>query len=329
MKKTRIATCALFVLLSILVSLFSIVPVKADGVNNASVLYSTDWLMQPEELNYIQWAFNDIYNLFAQQQIYYYYYWWPWYPWYVEPVYGHLRNYKSQTSTSLVQGQIVDCEANHEFSTAFYFGHMNLRSVGYPYPWYSYGFRWQAAPDAGSANTVWDSDVYYSPTVDNHHFVFLWVCNNGNVGGAENPLYGMPICWTRHNLSLDGYGDPNIPGDPDGSGYSFIGFQEASPTLSEDMIVGGPHGTNKFKHWLVFFYYYALSGYSVHDALWWASWAAGYLGGWLDGANRLSQGDKYWFPGGGGKPAGEYWGKMRIYGDGNIYLPISHEVWSW
>lgn len=83
--------------------------------------------------------------------------------------------------------------------------------------------------------------------------------------------------------------------------------------------------TSIYKHWLVFFYYYALweAPYrrDVYGALDQASKQAGYNDGWTDQYNRLSQGYYYWWPGGGGTSNGTFWGKMRTWGDYGIYLP--------
>ena len=165
-------------------------------------------------------------------------------------------------------------------------------------------------------NTIWDRENVSYYTIDNHRFVFLWVCNNGNVAGNSTPILGMPYCWTKQgDLSPDGYGNP------DSRQYCFIGFENASVTLMEGM--GTYNGTteNTYKYWLTFFYYYVLNGNTINQSLDLASRAVGYADGWTDGNNRLSQGYNYTWYGGGGQPPGTSWGKMRIYGNGSIYLP--------
>jgi hypothetical protein len=302
--------------------------IKADGGWFASDLYSTQWLMTDQELNNITQAFDQIYNLFAQRRVYQLIYWpnYGWVYWPVAYTYGHLRNYKFQTTSELVTQQITHCESYHEFSTVFYYGHMNFQNVGLPWPEYSYGFREQAAPLAQSANTVWDTSIYDAtyPTAshNNHKFVFLWVCHNGNTNGYVPPVHGMPRCWTQQpNLSWDGYGDPSLPGGPDSRPYCFIGFKNASAMFSDEMGRSGPYGPQIYKYWAVFFYYYALNGYTINAALDQASINVGFTYGWLDGDNPLSQGHDYYWAGGGGIGAGDYWGKMYIFGNGNINLP--------
>jgi hypothetical protein len=88
------------------------------------------------------------------------------------------------------------------------------------------------------------------------------------------------------------------------------------------------NGENLYKHWLIFFYYFALNGYSIKGALEQASYMVGYNNYWLDSNNRLSQGWAYMFPDwvGENEPpdwpdAGNYNGQMLVYGNANIYLP--------
>jgi len=71
-------------------------------------------------------------------------------------------------------------------------------------------------------------------TAGKEHFVFLWVCNNGNEpGNATYRAHGAPYCWTNQenllNDTIFPYNDPNHPQ------YCFIGFQNASVTLTEGM----------------------------------------------------------------------------------------------
>lgn len=265
------------------------------------------------------WACEQIYNLFAQQ---WYYYWdWNYYDWVpYAPVYGHLFNNHAQITSALVKAQIIDCEQNHEFSTVLYLGHGGIEGG-------QYNIFEQASHNeiTNPPLKIIDNQHIYPYTVDNHHFVFLWACRQGDEAGDGSPPHGMPYCWTRQpNLSPDGYNQP------DSRPYCFIGFEAASPRLSEWM-----NPNNIYKYWLVFFYYFALYVYGqwygwvrIWQALDHASWMVGYPGGWLDPNNTLSKG--FWthwpFPAPPGYPQpGEYWGKMRIYGDGNIWLPQS--VW--
>ena len=266
----------------------------------ASNLYSTDWLMHDNDLDQVEYAFPQIYNLFLQQN-----------------VYGQLQNYKSQTTGTLVRNQIYDMDTNHDWSTVFYYGHYNTRSVGLAWPDYSYGFSEQApqAQQSPAPSTIWDStDVYVShAATSNHKFVFLWVCNNGNNAGSTNPVRGMPFAWTKQpSLNPNGY---------DAREYCVISFYNFSVTLMEGMGTFGDYGLggteNIYKFWLVWFYYFALNGYSIHGALDQASIICGWSGGWSDPANRLSQGYNYYYH----ITQDYFFGQMCVYGNSYIYLP--------
>jgi hypothetical protein len=260
----------------------------------ASELYSIDWKMTDSDLYLKNTVISQIYNMFNAHS-----------------VYGHLWNFASDTFAWRVQQQIINCESSsHNYATFFYYGHMGMESVGLAYPEYSYGFRehryqgYQYVPPA-----VWDRiDIYqYTHNPSHYRFVFLWVCNNGNVRGYEPPVHGMPYCWTHMLLSQDGYGNGH-----DDSDYCFIGFQEASCRLSEQISVG-----HTYKDWLYTFYTYALNGYPIHSALDWASYDMGFFS-FEDPTNPLYSGFWTLWPDDGQY----YWGKMRIYGDSFSYLPI-------
>jgi hypothetical protein len=77
---------------------------------------------------------------------------------------------------------------------------------------------------------------------------------------------------------------------------------------------------NNYGNWLTFFYYYSLNGYAVNDALYWASRAVNCPLGWTDPANRLYTGYDYIWWGGAGQSYDEIWGRLRVYGNGNVTL---------
>jgi hypothetical protein len=149
----------------------------------------------------------------------------------------------------------------------------------------------------------------------------------------------MPYCWTQGligNNNPDGYSDPND------SDYCLIGFDGVSPRLEEEH--NGP--SNLYKQWLVFFYYYALeNGLSVNDALDEASYMQGFDD--FTQTRFYNKGPNY--PQGGGNPTyedtyfqgirdpenPEEWLEgfepgwfdtwMRVYGDGDYYIP--GDIW--
>ena len=100
-----------------------------------------------------------------------------------------------------------------------------------------------------------------------------------------------------------------------GSGYCFIGFDKASPRLSENL-----NDENLFRYWLVFFYYYALNGYTINAALDEACERVGWDYGWADGANVLKNGFSTYWPFS-NPPQWAYDNHMKVYGDGYVYMP--------
>jgi len=119
----------------------------------------------------------------------------------------------------------------------------------------------------------------------------MWVCNGGN-----SITDASPKAWNN----------------PSTSGYTWIGFSGASPWLIEEI------KTNQlYKHWLVFFYYYALSGqYSVQQALNQASQQVGYSN---FASSPLSTGYSTYWP---YNPPDNYPGQMHVLGNpSGTYLP--------
>jgi hypothetical protein len=175
-----------------------------------------------------------------------------------------------------------------------------------------------APPDEHPVNVDDWQDVY-PYTDDNHRFVFIWSCINGNeVGGYVQGYFsngtaygfhrGMAYAWThRTSLSQDGYANP------DQNGYCFICFQHTSKSLSE-----WPTQQNNYKNWLMFFYEAAINGNSINSALNTASQIV-----WGQNFGQTLLDDGYWAP----NPfyplmGDEYvWCKLRIFGDGSMVLP--------
>lgn len=81
----------------------------------------------------------------------------------------------------------------------------------------------------------------------------MWHCLNGN-----NAPQGSATAW-----------DPMWWNDQSTKPYMWIGFDNFSPWLSDDMGTYGQNGSpNTYQYWLVFFYYYALQyGTTVLTAL--------------------------------------------------------------
>jgi hypothetical protein len=313
--KRRTATGIAFILLLLsFASTQLLIPaVKATGYDYdygaASVLYGSKWQQRDQDIDQMNYAFPQIYDLFEELMTYDYH------------TYGHLYEMRQNWDWSTVSSQINDFENNHEWGEVFYYGHMGMEGI-------YLGFHEAGEQTGPEPDVIWDYEIY-DYTDDVHNFVFLWVCQNGMSPGDDEPEpHGMSYCWFRRNLGYNGYSYPD--GGPD----CFIGFNGSSPCLSDGMgTYTYPYGENIYKFWLVFFYYFALSGYSIKGALDQASYMVEYDGYWLDSNNRLSQGWNYYWPGWVGEnpppgwpEAGNYSGQMKIYGNGNINLP---EVLDW
>jgi hypothetical protein len=186
---------------------------------------------------------------------------------------------------------------------------------------------------------TWDTDIYAeSSHGSNERFAFMWVCQNADVEGSSQPsVHGPAYVWSNGAIFNDGYNDGYR--HPTGANYVFIGWQDTNPWLTSYMGTFGPYpgtsGTpNIFKYFLVFFYYYALYGsnyYTVNQALDLASYQTGYLN--FDYATFAYPNSGYW----------TYWpwitpmnqeptyaqGFMRVYGNGNIYLPQRQDYYWW
>jgi hypothetical protein len=156
-------------------------------------------------------------------------------------------------------------------------------------------------------------EVYYDKLANytlpgKNFFVFIWVCFQGDFSNS-----GMPVSWTHeYNMSDDGYTRP------DNGSNCFISFQDASPGL----------GSNSFQNYTVLgkdvieeFYHYALDeGYSVNQAL---DKMSSDLFSENFGNSPLSKGFYTYWPDNpvfSGCPSGWYDGRMRVFGNGNIYL---------
>lgn len=251
-------------------------------------------------------ACNDIYNLFLGENTIAEYY------------YGFVENHHAQAYWNIMGGRILYCELYSTFATVLYLGHGGVQNMG---SYYRFSIYEQASHNNKYAppSAIYDYQIFGQMLYGKHRFVFLWACFQGNMPGNDTPTaHGMAYCWTRQpNLSQDGYGSP------DSRPYCFIGFQMASPRLSE---VVKESTNNLYKHWLVFFYYYALNGNNIKDALDKACKIVGYSEGWMDSSNVLRTGFWTYFPpeflppGIPPSPDNRYQGQMKVYGNANINL---------
>jgi hypothetical protein len=288
-------------------------PVTATGTHYASIMYGSRWNQTVAEYEDAWAACCDIYDLFEDQIVFV--------PWYYFQLYDHLYNlYGSPTTQSRVRSEAAHCEYYHDYTTVFHHGHGGKWGYGDEPPWY-YFYYADAPPQNPSAENIDDWQDIRPYTIDNHQFVFLWACAQGNeVGGPLDPEdhygHGMPWAWTkRDDLNLDGYADP------DTTSYCFIGFENMSKSISE------PTGNGRYKHFLVFFYYYALETQrSIKQAL---DKATEMVWGSSNGWHYFHQTELYngWteYVPGPNPPGGEYDCRMRVFGNGNNHLPRGNQ----
>lgn len=156
------------------------------------------------------------------------------------------------------------------------------------------------------------------------YFVFLWTCVQANEIGCFHASYwisypyyyyagtgaaGMPFAWTNRDytqISSDGYTNP------DAGPYCFIGFEGFAIPMSE--LIPDSGGKN-YGDFVKRFYYHALEeGYSINQAL---DAASRYVFG-VEHFNQTTLYNGYirYLPG-----LGWWTGRMRVYGNGNNYLP--------
>jgi hypothetical protein len=327
-KNKSIATCLILILaLSFAALLLQTPKVKADGYDynwgEACNLYATDWCQWNSTVEYISsLAFQEIYYIFSTRYNFLYeYYTGPlvdqW------PVYGHLQNWGGGSTTeSLTLNQIDDSNSYHWFSTDLYVGH----GTG------DYYFGHSTNPnDPDDYNSIdW---IYYSNIRDHaddqpyQQFVVNWVCWGANDIDYQQPYYtwGAPYDWNPLYWN----------GQSGSASYCWIGFNYASPWLSDNMLTRGAYpGTsgdpNIYKTWLVFFYYYALSGNNFDNnymTVWQALNQASYDTGYYNyQSSILDDGFTTYWPYNGGTYGD---GNMVVVGDTGLYLPANLVMFMW
>jgi hypothetical protein len=155
--------------------------------------------------------------------------------------------------------------------------------------------------------TVSRDDIYYSTygytTIS---FVMMWTCQTANTQDFAN-------AWTQvSGLSSNGFNSP------DSTAHCYIGFQGASPTIS---YASFQYYAQVAGYWIEWFYYYVISGDTVHEAL---NDASQEVFGVPYNSSPLPSYGTYW-PGGwmGDTYIPEtynYPGAMKVYGDSNMYI---------
>ncbi len=207
--------------------------------------------------------------------------------------------YSGTDTSSIVYANIQYDQQNYNRVAIFHFGHM--AGAG--------------AYHSSDSSTVTWQDVYSHTNgyTDKHYFAMIWVCNSADTEPYPwaPDVNKMARSWThRDNLAPNGFQSPD--GTPD----CYIGFDWMSPSLTWSIYntttVTGYNFIDKF-------YWYALvqGGYSVHDALNQAAEAT--FGVPLDQTQLLTGAYSY-YPGDEEHPPDDYFSRMEIYGNSNIYL---------
>ncbi len=317
----------LLFLTSLAASLFT-VTAKAyyghdEGYGSASEIYASRWDQTDDELMRSQWVCRDIYDIFYDKGYWEYAgmiedpynpgQWIPTYRWHY--IYGRLyNNFGDGTTMSRMLSEADHCRYNHDFAAVFHFGHApgyfagdgTLHRGVYPD-----APQHQPQPPTG----IYDKDIY-PYTGSNHYFQFIWTCGSANkIGGFDSYGYasGLPFAWTHRangSLSEDGYAN----GWSSGGDYCFLGFENYSKPLSEWI-----NPENSYRHWLVFFYYYAVTGgRTVRNALDEASQQIG-VEDFADEELELYTGYDYYDP---RFPEVPNWpSRLCVYGEGDMMLP--------
>ncbi len=237
--------------------------------------------------------------------------------------YGYLANsWGASTQQSTVYATTDSTERYYDYSAVFYKGHVwqfgsncdhdpgcSLQHFGV---WNDDGTLALMIADYDIDDEVIEVKNAIGKFAGTHDFVFIWACGLGNESrvGVFNEAHssGLLAAWmhiTPNTLSSDGYAIPDY------SDHVFISFS----WLSIWYKTPATNPTYNYGHWAYLFYYYALQGYTIHDALDQAS---------RDTHNNLNydncqldNGFTAW------NPVDHTWdqSRMRVWGDGSHRLP--------
>jgi len=197
---------------------------------------------------------------------------------------------------------LVASGCGHSYSIAWYHGHGSYAEWfhfwGWPWQWH-----WHQHFNIYTydGQVVYDNDIYPHTQDRNVRFAFLYACHSGTWIGDYYPcgmIRGMPLAWL-HTTDLAPFGYD----EPDGKGYTFIGWNGLGPQLRIE--VGGTAEAGK--KFSIHFYYAALVlGKSIKAALDYAAyetWGAASFGVCI-----FRQG---W---------SEFGGCMVVFGDGDLNI---------
>lgn len=338
MKKTRIALCAILLLLLItLTSMLTVRSVKATNINVTwGHLCHTNW--DYEEAQFEAPTCQAISNRF--------YYSGGWSTWNV-----YSGGTGDQTTQNNLINTLVWRQQNNVWATDFWVGDFypqfeqggSWEIIGYDWVWNEETQQWEYVEVwgwvynntwtlhyylyGGHTNYQWD-DIkdhvvfdYTNWPYSKQYFPFIWACSCGSILSEPYTCYGyidyengtwevgMPYAWTsRNDLSLYGYDNPDY------SNYCYIGFDGPSKPLKE--MIGQTGYSYSWFPLLVYEYALGWNQGGVHHTIKQSlDYAANYIWGVDYGDPDCPLYYGYW----------NYdWQRtcwMRVFGNPNIYLP--------
>src|SRR3989304_3395469 len=326
MKKARIATYALLLLLSLVVALSGSVtsfPAVAQayhvGVTWGS-RYGQDNSTELQEMSYLC---MDIRGYFDSRC----------------PTWAANNFYGPSTIAAYVYqcSDAVKSNPSYDYLATFHVGHMFPNMVeyghweviyygGYPvYVWVVDGYvrHYAYYGDTGEYTGIKDWQLY-PHTGSKHYFTLIWTCTNGDVmdtnGDGVGDAYGFVD--PQHDTGVIGtpYAWPHATGlskndyaNPVSSNFCYIGFENISKQLRQSF---EGSAVNNYADFIRRFYYHAvINQRSINSALDYATQDMGVgMDDFDDEGNDLYYGwDEY--------AQGQWWKcRMRVYGDGNNVL---------
>ena len=320
MKKTRIVTCVLLLLLVVMLSInVSSFPAVAQGAYHVGVTWGSRYNQNQDEIWEMGYLCLDIRGIFEDNSA-----------WVENNFFGPdtHASYVYQVSDAVKSSGSYDYLATfhvgHMFPYMFEYGHWEWDPYyGYPY-WVTDGYvrHYAYYADSGTYYGIKDYAMYSHGGAKNY-FTMIWTCSNADLfWGTSNPpdygywdttngtgRVGMPYAWTKTlGLDKDGYFYPS------GSDFCYIGFENISKPLTENF---ESSQSQNYADFIRSFYYQAvLQNKKIYQALDQAALA-------MDVSGVDSYSDTELYNGYVEYAQGINWDcRMRILGDGTNYLGV-------
>ena len=221
--------------------------------------------------------------------------------------YTQISNSSGEYGITTILNDIAYDETNYAHASAFAFGNGGLISSS------EYGYSTSDSPVRSLNSTFIDASADNYQTFS---FVWAWSCMGAGFE-IPDPYYNFVFAnaWTQRDLSTgpDGYNLPDHNLDA-----AFIGFKGFAPFLISESFDGYTQLAYPFPE---YFYQFAVSGYTVHNALNMASemvYATPY------DLSPFAQGYSQWWPGGMvqgyNTQPGTHYGAMEVFGNADITI---------